>query len=146
MKKPNLNYARNMDIDAWRERQIQKRLAACLALREQRFIREHGGDTDDELREYVRGMAQLMRRMPHPMELAGGEYLKERLGDWNTLARCLGYRPADSAKGKLAYQRLKQQEEEAFSAERRARKEEKRRRKTNREHAEQRAAAAPESM
>ena len=139
-KKPNLNYAGNMDIDAWRERQIRKRVAEHLALREQCFIREHGGESDDELRAYVLHAARRLRRMPHPMELAGGEYLRERLGDWQALARNLGYRPAGGQQGKIAYQRLKQQEEEAFLAERRAKKEAKQQRKANRGHPERCAA------
>ena len=119
-KRINWNQARNMDVDAWRDRQIHKRLAACLAQQEQDFILAHGGDTDAELIAYIRRMAGELRRMPHPLELPGGEYLKKRLGNWDQLAQSLGYGPANGQKGKLARQRLKQKVEEDFQQERRA--------------------------
>jgi len=145
-KKANLNHARNMDIDAWRERQVCKRLKTRLEQREREFLRKHSGDTDAELREYVRRNAAEFGRMPHPMELAGGEYLRERLGDWQALARNLGFRPAESRQGKTAYQRLKQREEEAFLAERRAKKEAKQQRKANRGSTERCAAMTQKSL
>ncbi|MBR4655392.1 MAG: hypothetical protein IKO68_02180 [Oscillospiraceae bacterium] len=128
-KGKNWNYAHNMDIDAWRERQVVSRLKAHLRQREEDFIREHGQDTDEELREYVRSMARHMRRMPHPIEIPGGRYLRQRLGDWQRLAISLGYLPARNLSGQIAYQRMKRQEEEAFVAERRALKAEKKRAK-----------------
>lgn len=127
-KRINLNQARNMDVDAWRERQIHKRLTAYLEQQEQDFIKVHGGDTDAELIAFVHRKAREFHRMPHPMELAGGEYLKKRLGNWDQLARSLGYRPANGQKGRLAREHLKQKIEADFQIERRALKEEKQRR------------------
>ncbi len=85
-KRTNWNRARNMDVDAWWERQVQKRLEETLAQREQAFIREHGADTVQELQLLVLRKARELGRMPHPLELEGGEYLRERLGDWAALA------------------------------------------------------------
>ena len=70
-KRINWNQARNMDVDAWRERQIQKRLTAYLEQREQEFIRDHAGDTDDRLTVCVQMKARELGRMPHPLELPG---------------------------------------------------------------------------
>lgn len=138
-KRINLNHAGNMDVDAWRERQIHKRLTAYLEQQEQDFIKVHGGDTDAELIAFVHRKAREFHRMPHPMELAGGEYLKKRLGNWDQLARNLGYRPANGQMGKIARERLKQKIEADFQKERRAIKEAKQRRSMDRDRADHRA-------
>ena len=127
MKKPNMNRAGNMDIDAWRDRQINKRVRERLSAQTQEFIRQHGGESDEQLREYVRRSALRLRRMPHPMELPGGSYLNTRLGDWNRLAREFGVPPVGQDRGSKVYKLLREQEAEIFAEERRARKEEKRR-------------------
>ena len=117
-KKPNLNHARNMDIDAWRSRQVSKRVKARLASQTQDFIERHGEDTDEQLKELVRRRAAALRRMPHPLELPGGAYLSKRLGDWNRLAQELGVAPTNHKCGKQAYERLRQQEAISFAEER----------------------------
>ena len=119
-KRVNLNPSHHMDVDAWRERQIAKRLKMHQEQQEQEFLREHGGDTDAELREYVRRNAAEFGRMPHPLEIPGGEYLKTRLGDWHLLALDLGYLPVSNKRGQIILHQMKQQEEEAFLMERRA--------------------------
>ncbi len=121
-KKPNLNRAGTMDIDSWRSRQISKRLHARLSEQSRAFEEKHGGDTDEELREYVRRKAVSLRRMPHPLELSGGVYLAQRLGDWDALARSLCLPPVSKAYGERLYRRVRQREAEAFAEERRARK------------------------
>ncbi len=127
MKKPNMNRARNMDIDAWRSRQISKRLKARLSAQTEEFIRQHSEDTDEQLREYLHRKAVILRRMPHPLELPGGVYLSSRLGDWNRLAVEFGVMPTSKERGRKVYKRLRDLEAELFAQERRARKEEKRR-------------------
>ena len=122
VKKPNMNRARNMNVDAWREREIHKRLQARLMEQTRAFISEHGTDTDEELRAYVRRAAAKKGRMPHPLELPGGLYLVRRLGDWTELALSLGALPATAGHGRRAYLRLREQEAELFSQERRAKK------------------------
>ena len=125
-KRINWNQARTMDVDAWRARQVQKRLAAYLEEREQNFLRDHAGDTDEELIACVQQRARELRRMPHPLELDGGKYLQQRLGDWQLLARRLGYKPVSKARGEVTRQRLKEQIAEQFAQERRALKTKKR--------------------
>lgn len=125
VKKPNMNRARNMNVDAWREREIHKRLQARLMEQTRAFISEHGTDTDEELQAYVRRAAAKKGRMPHPLELSGGLYLVQRLGDWTELALSLGALPATAGHGRRAYLRLREQEAELFSQERRAKKREK---------------------
>ncbi len=124
-KKQNLNHARNMDVDAWRRREIQKRLKARLSEQTQAFISEHGNDTDEELRAYVKKAAAKKGRMPHPLELPGGLYLVQRLGNWTELALSLGALPATTGHGRRAYLRLREREAELFAEERRAKKREK---------------------
>ncbi len=116
----NWNQARNMDVDAWRERQIQMRLTAYLEQRERDFLRDHAEDTDDQLIACVRQRARELHRMPHPLELPGGEYLQQRLGDWRMLARRLGYPPVGKTRGEIVRQNLKEQIAEQFARERRA--------------------------
>lgn len=124
-KGKNLNHARNMDIDAWRERQVISRLKARLAESNRQFALEHAGDTDEQLRELVRRKAAEKGRMLHPLELPSGDYLKSRLGDWNRLAVMIGYPPLRDRQGERAYRRLFDREAEMFAQERRARKKEK---------------------
>ena len=116
--KQNMNRAGNMDIDAWRNKQIAMRLKARLEESERRFALEHAGDTDEALRGYVRHRAAVLGRMPHPLELEGGAYLHERLGDWAKLSRQLGYRPPGPQQEKQIRQRLRKREEELFAEER----------------------------
>jgi hypothetical protein len=124
-KKQNLNHARNMDVDAWRRREIQKRLKARLSEQTQAFISEHGSDTDEELLAYVKKAVAKKGRMPHPLEVPGGLYLVRRLGDWTELALSLGALPATAGHGRRAYLRLREREAELFAEERRAKKREK---------------------
>ena len=116
----NWNHAQNMDVDAWRTRQIHKHLMLYLERREQAFIREHGEDTDEELVELVRKKASELHRMPHPMELEGGQYLQERLGEWKTLARSLGYAPVGRHLEGRINQQLREQAAMEFVKERKA--------------------------
>ena len=122
---PNLNQARNMDVDAWRERQIRKRTDRLIREESRAFMLLHADDTDEDLREYVRHQARIRWRMPHPLELQGGLYLRERLGDWDALALSLGFDPADRSRGRKAYLRLRERGEALFLRERKERKNEK---------------------
>ncbi len=63
--------------------------------------------------------------MPHPLELQGGLYLRERLGDWDALALSLGFKPADPSRGRKAYLRLRERPEALFLQDRKQRKNEK---------------------
>ena len=120
--RPNLNQARNMDVDAWRERQIRKRTELLIKEESRAFMLIHAEDTDEDLREYVRHQAKIRWRMPHPMELQGGLYLQERLGDWDALAASLGFEPADQGRGRKAYLRLRERGEALFLQERKQQK------------------------
>ena len=131
-KKPNLNHARTMDIDAWRDRQVTKRLKARLTAQTQEFMDRHSTDTDEQLREYVRRRAEALRRMPHPLEIRGGIYLSKRLGDWARLAKELGLNPVSQARGRKAYKLLREREAELFTQERKAEKEAKRQQRLQR--------------
>ena len=131
-KKPNLNHARTMDIDAWRDRQVTKRVKARLAAQTQEFMDRHGGDTDEQLREYVRRRAEALRRMPHPLEIRGGIYLSKRLGDWARVAKELGFNPVSHEQGRRAYKLLREREAELFAQERKAEKEAKRQQRLQR--------------
>ncbi len=131
-KKPNLNHARTMDIDAWRDRQVTKRLKARLAAQTQEFAERRGADTDEQLREYVRRRAESLHRMPHPLEIRGGIYLSKRLGDWARLAKELGFAPVGRERGQKVYKRLRERESELFTQERKAEKEAKRQQRLQR--------------
>lgn len=109
-----------MDIDAWRERQINKRTQRYIEDRNRAFQKAHAEDTDEELREYVRRQAMARKTMPHPLELPGGLYLRRRLGDWDQLALELGMPPVGTNRARQAYHRLREKGEELFTAERRA--------------------------
>ena len=68
-KRANWNQARTMDVDAWRDRQVHKRLTEHLERQEREFVQAHGRDTDAQLIAYVRRKAAELGRMPHPLEL-----------------------------------------------------------------------------
>ena len=87
-----------------------------------RFQSRHGEDTDLELREFVYKTARDLGRMPHPLELEGGPFLQERLGDWKALARSLGFCPPGKKQGERIYRRLREQAAEEFRKERKAKK------------------------
>jgi hypothetical protein len=143
-KKQNLNYARNMDIDNWRDRQVCKRLAAQQEREERDFILAHGGDSREDLTKYVLQKARQLGRMPDPLELPGGRYLMRRLGDWSALALSLGYTPVSQKKGIAVYKRIKEQTEENFLRERRELKAAKKLEKIARDKEKNRLQAARE--
>ena len=93
----------------------------------QEFIRQHGDDTDEQLREFVRRKAMFLHRIPHPLEFPGGVFLSRRLGDWKRLAGEFGITPAGRDRGRKVYKRLREQEAELFAQERKARKAERQR-------------------
>lgn len=124
-KKRNLNRAGNMDVDAWRRRQIAKRVKKRLEDETERYAQEYAQKNDNELAALVRRKAAALGRMPHPLEIPGGAYLHKRLGNWDVLARAIGYAPVGARPGRTAYNRIVKEESERFAAERRARKEEK---------------------
>ena len=128
-KKQNLNFARNMDVDVWRENKVRARVQARLEESNETFLQAHGDDTDEELMEFVRDQASALGRMPHPLELPGGIYLHKRLGDWDTLALTLGLEPVSAGRGKVLYHQLMEEEEELFNRERRAKRAAKHRKK-----------------
>lgn len=128
-KKQNLNFARNMDVDAWRKNQVQVRVQARLEESSQAFLQAHGDDADEQLIELVRLRASALGRMPHPLELPGGLYLHKRLGDWDNLARTLGLEPVSAGQGRKLYRQLLEEEEALFNRERRAKRAAKQRKK-----------------
>ena len=115
----NMNRAGNMDVDAWRENQIRKRVQARI-----------DESTGEFLKEYIRGHAGRLGRMPHPLELPGGLYIHKRLGDWDALALSLGLRPVEAGKGKKLYHRMLEEEKKLFMEERRALKAAKEKKRT----------------
>lgn len=119
-KKPNLNPAGNMDIDAWHDRKISERTKRFFAERDARFAEAHAGDSDRALFLYLAAKARELRRMPHPIEIAGGGYIHSRLGDWDALADRLGYPPVRRhAPDCRIYRQEYKRQEELFYAERR---------------------------
>ena len=119
-KKKNLNYARNMDVDVWRENKVRKRVQMRLDESNRAFVREHGRDSDEQLIAFIRKQALSLGRMPHPLELPGGIFLHSRFRDWDKLARALGVKPVPPGQGKKLYHRLMEEEGELFARERRA--------------------------
>ena len=119
-KKPNLNSAGNMDIDAWHERKISERTKRFFAERDAKFAEAHAGDSNHRLFLYRAAKARELRRMPHPIEIAGGGYIHSRLGDWDALADRLGYPPVRRhAPDCRIYRQEYKRQEELFYAERR---------------------------
>ena len=128
-KKPNMNRARNMNVDAWRERQISRRVQERIEADSRSFALEQENATEEELIEHVRRRAEELHRMPHPLEVTGGFYLRRQLGDWDALALRIGFEPLGKRDGAKAYERIYAEEAKNFSKERHALKLEKRRRK-----------------
>lgn len=118
----NWNPAHNVDVDAWRERQIHKSTLRIIEERNAVFRKDHEQDSDEELREYVRSRALRLGYTPHPLELPGGLYIQERLGDWGALTTSLGLRPVGQDRWRKVYSRLRKQGEERFAQERKVKK------------------------
>ncbi len=45
--RPNLNQARNMDVDAWRVRQINRRTKQLIDEQNRAFMEAHAADTEE---------------------------------------------------------------------------------------------------
>lgn len=121
-KRINWNSAHNVDLDAWRANQIHKWTHQIIVEQNSAFREAHDKDTDEELREYVRRRAAERGFMPHPLEIKGGLYIQERLGNWDKLALSLGLNPVGQSRARKVYSRLRKLGEERFIQERRARK------------------------
>ena len=121
-KRINWNSAHNVDLDAWRANQIHKWTHQIIVEQNSAFREAHDKDTDEELREYVRRRAAKLGFMPHPLEIQGGLYIRERLGDWDELALSLGIKPVGRNRARQVYSRLRKQGEERFIQERKAKK------------------------
>ena len=72
-----------------RQRIAEEKQAEKNAEREQRaketeeFIREHGGDSDEQLVAYLRQCARALGHTPYRGEVKGSEFIKERFGGWS---------------------------------------------------------------
>ena len=132
-KKRNLNQAGTMDVDAWRRRQITKRVEKRIEDETNEYEQRYGQAEDQELIDLVRCKADELGRMPHPLEIPGGVYIRKRLGSWKKLAAQIGRVPVGAGPGLKAYESIEKEESERFAAERRALKEEKLRRRADAE-------------
>lgn len=121
-KKTNWNPAHNVDLDSWRQNQIHKWTHQIIVEQNSAFRIAHEKDTDEELRDFVRKQAAQLGFMPHPLEIQGGLYIRERLGDWDELALGLGIKPVGRNRARQVYSRLRKQGEERFIQERKAKK------------------------
>lgn len=52
---------------------------------EQEFIRNRGGDSEEQLLSYLQFCANLLGHTPWPREIVGGRMIEEHFGSWDTV-------------------------------------------------------------
>ena len=76
--------------DLWLEQQIDRRAKAVLRQQQEEFVRAHQTDTEEQLLDYVRQQAEVLRYTPNPGDLIGGPYIYKRFGNWERVIALCG--------------------------------------------------------
>ncbi len=74
-------------------RQARKLATEAMARRERRFMRKYGQATNDALLAYLRQLARELGFTPDVCDVVCVNFLKKRLGDWNTILAQAGLSP-----------------------------------------------------
>lgn len=94
-KKKDLRTALSQKVN----QELDERTRLALEERERQFAKEHSGDSDSQLLEYVRQCAEKLGHSPNAGEVIGGKMIAKRLGvNWTRVLLSAGLPPADPAK------------------------------------------------
>ena len=93
------------------ESTIRRMVTQALEDQELRFRQEHGQDPDASLLELVRSWARASGHTPWPGELAGGSYLTERFGSWDSLLTQAGLEQPTHPNRQQSFLRYRQETE-----------------------------------
>lgn len=66
---------------------IRRMVTEALQAQEDRFVLEHGNDTDEQLACYLRECALQLGHSPWPREIVGGDMICKRFGSWDCALR-----------------------------------------------------------
>lgn len=84
------NKSRRFNGEQWFRQQMTERVEATLDAREAEFLREHGGNPNGQLLEYLRQCARELGHTPQPCEILGSALVLERFSDWDNALRTAG--------------------------------------------------------
>lgn len=81
----------------WEARRAEAAASAAMGrariARDMEWGSQHGGDTDEQLLDYVLWCAAELEHTPFQSEVLGGAYIAQRFGGWNTVLQMTGLRP-----------------------------------------------------
>ena len=63
------------------QNRVREQTRAALVQKEEAFAKDHKGDTDEQLLEYVREFSKELGRTPNAGEIIGGRYIASRFCD-----------------------------------------------------------------
>lgn len=64
------------------QNRVREQTRAALVQKEEAFAKDHKGDTDEQLLEYVREFSKELGRTPNAGEIIGGRYIASRFCGW----------------------------------------------------------------
>ena len=79
--------------DQWFRQKVIGRTKEELRRRSAQFAREHGGASDEQLLDYVRGEAARLGCTPNAGEIIGGGFISARFGGWRNVVAAAGLAP-----------------------------------------------------
>ena len=74
-------------------RRVAGRTKEALRALDAQFAREHAGDSDEALLDYVRREAARLGITPNAGEITGGPFLSKRFGGWKNVIAAAGLAP-----------------------------------------------------
>lgn len=90
-------------------RKVIGRTKEALRAQDAQFARDHAGDSDEALLDYVRGEAARLGATPNPGEIMGGAYISSRFGGWKAVAEAAGL-PAPKRQKPITSRKIFQEE------------------------------------
>ena len=123
------NPRERFDYKSWFERNVAKRTAAALEVRDAAFAEKYADTPLEELALYLVRRANMLGHTPVPCEIDGGTFIEERFGSWDAVLEMAHLRPPakePKLKDTARYKREKAVQEPLFYEESERKKKEKR--------------------
>ncbi len=76
--------------EAQQQEIYHQRALAAMQNHDRDFRQQHGGDSDEDILEYLRGWAVRLKHTPNQCEVQGGGYIRERFGGWDKAVKRAG--------------------------------------------------------
>ena len=107
------------------EATIKRMVTEALEAQEQEFAMNRGGDSDEQLLEYLRFCARLLGHTPWPREIVGGSLIARRFGTWQAAlqkARLPAPSTPDKVTGFARYQKETERQKALYREKKAAKK------------------------